>query len=143
MLSEMETRFSSIMKDLQTERLLPAPGFQSRMAPALRGEFSVDVREYDDEILVVADLPGVEKGNISITLIDPSTLEISTSREEETEEKKENYYLRERIYGAMSRRICFPAEIEAESAKATFNNGVLELRLKKVAAPPERRIPIE
>jgi len=143
MMNEMENRFSSLMKGFETEKLLPAPGFQRRMVPALRGEFSVDVKEHEDEVIVIADLPGVEKGDISINLINPHTLEISTSRREERKEEKEGYYMQERVYGAMSRTITLPSEVKEEEAKATFKNGVLELRLKKMTVRPERQIPIE
>jgi len=50
-------------------------------AAALRGEFRVDIREHDDEVIVVADLPGVEKENVSLQLINPGTLEIPGERE--------------------------------------------------------------
>ena len=56
--------------------------------PAIRGEFRVDVREHDDEVIVVADLPGIDKEDISLQLINPRALEVSCERKGEKEEKE-------------------------------------------------------
>ncbi|MDH7593412.1 MAG: Hsp20/alpha crystallin family protein [Methanomicrobiales archaeon] len=143
MMAEMENRIASIMQDFEPERLLPAPGFHRRMLPALRGEFSVDVREHEDEVIVVADLPGVEKDDVNLRLVDPRTLEISSERKGEKEKTEEGYYMRERVYGSMCRRVLLPADVTEEEAKASFKNGVLEVHLKKVQVVPEKKIPVE
>jgi HSP20 family protein len=143
MLADMEHQFQAMMEGIGTQKALTGPGIHRRMLPALRGEFSVDVREHEDEIVVVADLPGMEKEDIGLSLIDPRTLEISSRRQKEKEEKEEGYYLRERIYGAVSRRVALPADVTDTGANATYRNGVLELRLKKVPRPGEKQILIE
>ena len=74
-----------------------------RMLPAVRGEFRVDVKEHENEVIVVADLPGIEKEAVSIPLLNPRALEISCERKGETEEKSKGYYMRERMYGTMRR----------------------------------------
>jgi HSP20 family protein len=78
-------------------RLLPAAGNTDRMLPALRSEFRVEVREHDDEVIVVADLPGIEKDDMSLQLLNPRTLEISCERKGEKEEKLKGYYVHERV----------------------------------------------
>jgi len=113
------------------------------MLPALRSEFRVDVREHDDDVIVVADLPGVEKDNVSLQLLNPRTLEISCEREKEKEEKSEGYYVRERVYGSMHRMVTMPADVTEKDAKASFKNGVLEVRLNKTKISPKSRIEIE
>ena len=143
MMAEMEKRFTDIMEGLETERFLPAPGFHQRMLPALRGEFSVDIREHEDEVVVIADLPGVNKEDITLTLVDPRNLEIASVRQVEKEETEKGYHVRERLRGAMKRRIILPTDVTEDDAKASFTNGVLELHLKKIKILPERRIPIE
>jgi HSP20 family protein len=143
MMAAMENRFQNIMKGVESQGLLPAPGFQRRLVPAYMGEFHVDVKEHADEVIVVADLPGVEKTDITISLIDPRTLYISSRREEEREEKEEGYYLHERTRGSMERTIALPADVTDEEARATFNNGVLEIRLRKKMISPEKRIMVE
>jgi HSP20 family protein len=65
----------------------PPGGVTDRMLPAIRGEFRIDVREHDDEMIVVADLPGVEKDDVSLQILNPRTLEISCERKGEKEEK--------------------------------------------------------
>jgi HSP20 family protein len=124
-------------------RLLPPGGVTDRMLPAIRGEFRVDVREHDDEMIVVADLPGVEKDDVSLQILNPRTLEISCERKGETEEKSEGYYMRERVYGSMQRLVALPADVTDKDAKASFKNGVLEVRLNKTKISQKSRIEIE
>jgi HSP20 family protein len=114
-----------------------------RMLPAIRGEFRVDVREHDDEVLVVADLPGIEKEDISLDLINPRALAISCERKGEKEDKSRGYYVRERVLGTMQRVVSLPADVTDNDAKASFKNGVLEVRMKKTGQLPKSRIEIE
>ena len=62
-------------------------------------------------------------------------MEISCNREKKIEEEDEEkgYYLRERTYGEMIRHVSLPVEVSEEGATASFNNGVLEVHLKKIA----------
>jgi HSP20 family protein len=143
MFTDMEHRFTAMMERLEPEKSLSIPRFPGRMLPALRGEFSVDVREHEDEVIVVADLPGVQKDDIQVSLLDSRNLEILSKREKETEEKGEGgYYVRERLFGSMRRRVVLPAETTDRDARATFNNGVLEIRLRKKEVSVEKQIPI-
>ncbi len=143
MMTEMENRIASMMEGWEPERFLPAPGFHRRMLPAMRGEFSVDVREHEDEVIVVADLPGVEKEDVTLRLVDPRLLEITCERKGEKEKTDEGYYVRERIYGTIRRQVYLPTDVTEEGATASFRNGVLEVHLKKTKVVPEKKIPIE
>jgi HSP20 family protein len=143
MLADMEQRFTAMMERLEPEKNLSIPKFPGRMLPALRGEFSVDVREHEDEVIVVADLPGVQKEDIRVSLLDSRTLEILSKRDKETEEKGEGgYYVRERLYGSIRRRIVLPVDTSDAGARASFTNGVLEVRLRKKAPTKEKQIQI-
>jgi HSP20 family protein len=124
-------------------KVLPPGGIADRMLPAIRGEFRVDVRELEEEVAVVADLPGVEKEDITVNLINPLTLEISTEKKLESEETEKDYFVKERFSGSMKRMVVLPREVTEERAKASFKNGVLEIRLKKAAAEQGTRISIE
>lgn len=124
-------------------RFLPPGGVTDRMLPAIRGEFRVDVREHDEEVIVVADLPGVEKEDVSLQILNPRTLEISCERKGEKEEKSEGYYVRERVYGSMQRLVALPVDVTVMDAKASFKNGVLEVTLNKTKISPKSRIEIE
>ncbi|HUU76620.1 MAG TPA: Hsp20/alpha crystallin family protein [Methanoregulaceae archaeon] len=136
MMNEMDNRFLG-------GKFLPPGGFSDRMLPAIRGEFRVDVREHDDEVIIVADLPGVEKEDVSLSLLTPSTLEIDCVRRIEKEEKEEGYYIRERLYGSMKRIILLPHDVRDEGTSASFKNGVLEVRLKKSTKERGAKIKIE
>ena len=124
-------------------KLLPPGGVGDRMLPAIRGEFRIDVREHDDEVIVVADLPGVEKEDVSLQLVSPRALEVSCERRGEKEEKSEGYYMRERVYGTMRRIVAMPVDVTENDSNASFRNGVLEVRLKKTKILPTARIQIE
>jgi HSP20 family protein len=136
MMSEMENRFWG-----PSGRFLPAGGITDRMMPAIRGEFRVDVREHDDEVIVVADLPGAEKEDVKVSLLNPGALEICAERKAEKEEKEEGFYVRERMAGSMCRVVTLPHDVNDKGASASFKNGVLEVRLKKSTA--ERGASIE
>ena len=124
-------------------KLLPPGGVTGRMLPAIRGEFRVDVRDNDDEVIVVADLPGVEKEDVSLQLVNPRALEISCERRGEKEERSEGFFMRERVYGSMSRVVAVPTDVTENDSSARFKNGVLEVRLKKAKTQPSTRIQIE
>ncbi|MDD1679186.1 MAG: Hsp20/alpha crystallin family protein [Methanomicrobiales archaeon] len=143
MMDEMDKRFRELMGRFESQRLLPAPGFQRRLVPAYQGTFTIDIKDHEDEVVVVADLPGATKEDITINLIDPRTLNICFKREEEKEEQEKGYYLQERVLGQMERTVTLPTDITTDESKATFKNGILELRLKKIQIAPEKRILIE
>ncbi len=136
LMGEMENRFRGG---------LGPGGIGDRLMPAVRGEFRVDVREDEDEVLVVADLPGVDRENITARLLSPRDLEISSERRSERSEGGEESLVvrQERVYGMMTRVVPLPHEVTAEGSRASFTNGVLELRLKKTTVERGERIPIE
>jgi HSP20 family protein len=144
---EMEEMRSDLDALFQTassgHRLLPSGGVSDRMLPAIHGEFRVDVREHDDEVIVAADLPGADKETVSLQLLNPRALEISCDRSNEKEEKGKDYYVRERVSGSMRRIVALPTDVKDESSRASFKNGVLEVRLKKTTIPSRSRIEIE
>ncbi len=143
-MEDMRREMDTLFHQVQTGgRLLPAGGVADRMLPAIRGEFRVDVREHADEVIIVADLPGIEKDAVSLQLINPRALEISCERKNEREEKEEGYYMRERVSGSMQRVVTLPAEVTGDAAKASFKNGLLEVHLKKTTISPTSRIEIE
>jgi HSP20 family protein len=116
----------------------------SMVRPALKREFRVDVREDMDEVIVVADLPGIEKKDVLIRLINPLNLEISVSGGTEPggEPETYEYYTRERLSGNMRRIVSLPTEVIDGEASATFRNGILEVRLRKTVPESGNVIPI-
>lgn len=94
---------------------------------------SVDVSETDTEVLVKAEIPGIKKEDLNIEVL-PDTLRLSAQLSREREEGKEGtYHLRERVWGRFERAIPLPAEVKVEEVKASLHEGVLEVRLPKVA----------
>jgi len=124
-------------------KLLLPGGVADRMLPAIRGVFRVDVREHGDEVIIVADLPGVEKENVSLQLLNPRALEIACERKDEKEETSEGYFMRERIAGSLRRVVAMPADVTDEDSSASFKNGVLEVHLRKTRTASNPRIRIE
>lgn len=142
MRQRMDEMFGQIVTD--TRLALPEPGASRWLARLGVQEFRVDVLEHDNEVIVSADLmPGVGKEDISLGLPNPRALEISVEKKTEEEKEVENYYLRERSYGAARRIVPLPADVTSEGAKASFKNGVLEVHLKKTGKEAGKRISIE
>lgn len=102
----------------------------------------VDIYETDDEVVVVADLPGLEKDDISINAME-DTLEISAETKKAGEAKKPRYFRQERRYKRFYRRLRLPAKVNPEKVKSTYRNGVLEVRLPKIKVKKGVRIKIE
>jgi HSP20 family protein len=91
----------------------------------------VDVREEDGNIVVKADMPGVKKENVTITATEDS-ITIQGKSQEETEDKKDNYYRRERRCGSFHRVLSLPATIDADKAQASFQDGTVTITLPKI-----------
>src|SRR5437868_2566507 len=106
---------------------------------------SVDVYEKDGNLVVKAELPGMKKEDIEVTL-DRGDLLIRGERKAESEVKEENYYRVERAYGSFYRRIPLPFEVKPDQITATYKDGVLEVRLPKPpqeqSQPQPQRIPL-
>ena len=92
---------------------------------------------------VAADMPGFQKENITIHLLNRQTLEISGERSEEKEEKTDECFVRERISGQMRRLVPLPADLSEDNSQAMFKDGVLTVTLKKTALPERPRIEIQ
>ncbi len=121
------------------------PQFAGDREPGRRGVLaSVDLSESDDALELTADLPGMEEDDIDVTLRD-GAVTIHGERKHESEEKKKNFYRAERAYGAFSRTIPLPCEVDHDRVDATFKKGVLKVRLPKSqsAKEQERKIAIQ
>jgi HSP20 family protein len=97
---------------------------------------AMDLLETDDHFVLRADLPGMTQEDVSIELED-TTLTVSGQRKAEHEERREGAYRVERAFGSFSRALTLPQGVDPESVTASFDNGVLEVRVPK----PEQRKP--
>ncbi len=138
LMAEMENRFQNMLGGIGTR----GEEIRGRIVPTVQ-DFRVDVRDHENEVIIVADLPGVDKEDVSVRLIDPRHLEIMSRRTGETAEETVDFFMRERVYGQMSRTVMLPVEAVDEGATASFKNGVLEVRLKKLPVEVGTTIPIE
>ncbi len=101
----------------------------------------IDIREGRKHITVKAELPGVEKDDIDVS-IDNGLLRLSGEKRREKEEKDENYYHLESEYGRFSRLIELPAEVDPDDVDATYRKGVLTVKIKKAKDAQSRKISI-
>lgn len=102
----------------------------------------VDVYEADGEVVVVAEIPGVRKEDIEVYATE-NTLEIKAEAKSESEERGERYLHRERYYGGYYRRVRLPVPVNPAGATATYENGVLRVRLPKAERARGMRINIQ
>lgn len=91
---------------------------------------AVDVYEEKDEIVVKAELPGMDKSDIEVNISD-SELTLKGEKKKEEKVEEENYFRCERSYGAFLRSVELPTDVQADKVKAAFKNGILEVRLPK------------
>ena len=115
----------------------------SKLGEPFEGKMpKVDVIDRDGEIVVKAELPGVDKKDLDISVTKNSvTIKGSTSHEEK--EEKGDYYRSEISRGSYSRTLTLPSDVNEDKAKADFKDGVLELTLPKVEKAKRRTIKVE
>ena len=101
----------------------------------------MDLVETDDHFVLRADLPGLGEDDVKIEFED-GTLTISGERKTEHESENEGYYRVERAFGAFSRSLTLPQGVDPEAVSASFDRGVLEVRIPKPEARKPRRIEI-
>jgi HSP20 family protein len=101
----------------------------------------VDVLDRDDEVLVRAEVPGVDKKDLHVDL-SGQMLTIRGERRREEKEEKGNYFRSEIAHGAFSRTLRLPQEVAAEQVTAEFKDGVLEVHLPKTEPTEHRKIEV-
>ena len=101
----------------------------------------VDVIDRDDEIFVRAELPGVDKKDVDISMTD-NTVTIKGETRKEEKEEKGDYYRCETSHGAYTRTLSLPSEVNADKTRAIFKDGVLELTLPKIERAKRRTIKV-
>jgi HSP20 family protein len=112
------------------------PEFARRMEMRMP---KVDVIDRSDEVMVRAEIPGVEKKDLDVS-VTGNTVTIKGQTRREEKEEKGDYYRCEISRGSFSRTVSLPAEVDSSQARASFKEGVLELVLPK--KPEAKRQPI-
>jgi HSP20 family protein len=116
----------------------PSNGHSSAMR---RWVPAMDLAETDGEYVLRADLPGLTEKDVNIEL-DERVLTISGERKAEHEERKEGYHRIERSSGSFSRSLTLPEGVDASAIKASFDHGVLEVRVPKPEAKKPQKVSI-
>lgn len=111
---------------------------------AAEGEWApvVDVSETAKEIVVKAELPGMDPKDIDLS-IRGNILTVAGERKQEKEEKGENFHRVERTYGSFSRSVRLPAEVDPGKVDATYKDGVLKITLRKTKEAAAKKIEVK
>ena len=125
--------FDEIMEELEGIRRRMRKLFREGLRmPRIEVEsFPVDVYEEDGEVVIRADLPGFKKDEISVRVQEDS-VDIRAMHKEEIREERKGFYRAERKVGKFRRLISLPVTVDPETAKGKLEDGVLEIRVKKV-----------
>ena len=103
---------------------------------------SMDLVETDEHFVLRADLPGVAEEDVAIELED-NVLTVSGERKAEHEEKREGFYRMERSFGSFARALTLPEGVNPDGIEASFDKGVLEVRVPKPEERKPRRVAIQ
>jgi HSP20 family protein len=103
---------------------------------------SLDISETKGDLVVKAELPGIDPKEIDISL-NEGILTIKGEKMQEKEEKEEGYHLVERSYGSFTRSIRLPREIQSEKINASYKNGVLKITLPKTEEAKKKEVKIK
>ncbi len=136
---EME-RFFEDFFPLRLGRGFPSWG---SLSSAFESKFpKVDVIERDEEIVVRAECPGVNKEDIDVSVTDNSVTIKGTTKKEHKEEKGE-YFRSEIMQGSFARTVSLPNTVDTDHVRASFEDGILELTMPKIERARRRTIKID
>lgn len=130
---------------IPVNRSLLLPG-ERTLLPAAQGPVEryrkpfIDIAETDKEVIATVDMPGLNKEDIKINLTE-DRLEISAETKQDEEKKEKGYIYKERRSGSYYRSISLPSSIDSDNAKASYNNGVLEIKMPKTDI--KKKIPLK
>ncbi len=155
-LAPLSSEFGSIMSTLGSmERMLedtfrrpfwsPFRDMFREFGTAGEGYFypTVDVYEHGSDVIVRCELPGMKRDDISVRFVDDTTLAISGERKAEEKVERSDYLRHESSYGAFKRLVNLPEGCDHEKAKASYREGILEVRIpKSETISKARTIPI-
>jgi HSP20 family protein len=117
-------------------------GLRRRPEEGMEWTPSLDVAETKNQLVVKAEVPGMDPKDIDISLSD-GVLTIKGERKQEKEEKEEDYHLIERSYGTFSRSIRLPKEVQRDKISASYKDGVLKVTLPKSEEAKKKEVKIK
>ena len=118
--------------------------FFGRQREEMEGFWSpiVDIEENNENFLVKAEIPGLKKEDIKIS-VRGNLLSVSGERKHESETKGKTFHRIERSYGKFSRTITLPSDVESDKVKATYKDGILTISLPKPESLKQKEIEVE
>lgn len=138
-LTEMQERVNRLFNDAFTGGIEPRTG--RRLSEAL-WKPPVNIFETDDSIVLEADLPGMEQGDVHLEVND-GILTLKGERKELLEENKDGWLRMERRHGAFERSFNLPTTVDTEAIRARLQKGVLHVTLPKLPEAARRTVAIE
>lgn len=132
-LKELESFSNRIQRYFED---FPSMDFQSSFSPR------IDISEDENNIIVEAEVPGIKKEELKLTLHD-NILTLKGEKKMEEEKKGKNYYRNERIYGSFQRSFTLPEEVDSNKVETNFHDGMLTIKMKKAAPKPSNVKEIE
>ncbi len=127
--ADMDRLFSSLFGGAHEER-------EGLWAPI------VDIEEDNDSILVKAEIPGMSKEDIKVS-VQSNILTITGERKHESETKNKTFHRVERSYGKFSRMITLPTDVDSDKVKANYKDGILSIVLPKPETVKPKHIDVE
>ena len=103
---------------------------------------SIDVLDRENEICVRAEVPGFTKDQVDVS-VNHNSLTIKAQSSSESKEEDGDYYRQEMTRGYLARTVSLPSEVDGDKAKATLNDGVLEVTVPKAASSKRQRVKID
>lgn len=102
---------------------------------------AVDIYDEKDHIVIKAEIPGVDKKDITVDIKD-RVLTLKGERSSDNEEKKDNFYRRERTFGKFERSFSLPAQVDLDKVKADYKDGILKIEIPKPEGQKPKQITI-
>jgi HSP20 family protein len=138
----MNRMFENFSGRTTSNRRLLSSGERSAVVPAAYREPFIDVMENDKEIIAKAEMPGLDKQDIKINVTN-DMLEISAETKQEEKKEEKGYIYRERRSGSYYRAISLPSPVDPDNSKATYENGVLEIKMPRTEVKKKTPLMIE
>lgn len=141
--SSIEQTLEQMRREMDRLFNLGSP-LATRTMPSSRVLWSppVDITETTDELILTAELPGIDQKDVSITL-ENNVLSVRGERRFDEEKKDTNYHLVERSYGVFQRSFTLPANVYSDKVSATMKHGLLQIHLPKKEESKPRTIDVK
>lgn len=147
-MSEDFRRFGELMNRIFEDMSVMPRGYfplaltESGLATKVNRQPFIDLLETDKEVVATAEMPGLKKEDIKINITD-EMLEISTESKHEQEKHGKNYLYKEIRSGSYYRSVALPSSVDPNGAKASYNNGILEIKMPKSEIKKKTSLKIE